>query len=124
MWPLVWPGVSITLPVNLPTVTLSPSRTVWSTAGIVVGFRRRRHHAAFVFVLQRRDAAGVVGVMVGDQDIGELPAGGLERGLDRRRLGRVDGGGRAALRVMQQHPVIVLQAEKQAGFRGHGAILW
>ena len=30
----VWPGVSITLADNVPTLTLSPSRTVSSTAGI------------------------------------------------------------------------------------------
>ena len=87
------------------------------------GLCRRRHHAAFVFLLERRDAAGVVGVMMRDQDVGELPAGGLERGLDRRRLRRVDRGGRAGRGVVQQHAVIVLQALKQLGFGGHGSIL-
>ena len=116
MWPAVWPGVSITLPDSLPTLTLSPSRTVSSTNGYFAGLRRR-DHAAAVFLLQRRDAVGVVGVMMRHQDVGELPAVGLQRGLDRRGFRRVDRGGGAGRRVVEQHAVIVLQAAETAWFR-------
>ena len=40
MWPEVWPGVSITLALSLPTLTLSPSRTVSSTSGILAASAR------------------------------------------------------------------------------------
>ena len=59
-------------------------------------------------------------MVMGDQDVRQFPAGRFQRRLDRRRLGRVDCGGSAAFGVVQQHPVIVGSAEKQAGFRGHG----
>ena len=84
----------------------------------------RRDDAAVVTFLERRDAAGVVVMMMGDQDIGELPAGRLERGFDRRRLRRVDrGGGAASPGSCTQNAEIVLQAEKQAGLGGHGDAL-
>ena len=119
MWPAVWPGVSITLAASLPTLTLSPSLTVSSTSRDLRGLGPRRHHAAVVSLLQLGDAAGVVGVVMRHQDVGELPAGGLQRGLDGRRLRRVDRRGRAARRIVDQHAVIVLQAAEQLGLGRH-----
>ena len=75
----------------------------WDLGGLL----GRRHHAAFVLGLERLDAAGVVVVMVGDQDVGKLPAGLLQRRLDGRGLRRVDRGGGAGVGVVQQHAVIV-----------------
>jgi hypothetical protein len=62
----------------------------------------------------------VVGVVMRDENVGQVPAGRLERRLDRGGLRGVNRGGGAAFRVMQQHPVIVGSAGKQPGFRGHG----
>ena len=54
-----------------------------------------------------------------DQDIGEPPAGGLERGFDRGGFRRINRRGRAASRIVQEHAVIVLEAEKQMDLGGH-----
>jgi hypothetical protein len=78
-----------------------------------------RDHPAFVLLLQFGDAAGMVAVMVGHQDVGELPAGLLQRGLDGRGFRRVDRRGCAARRVVDQHAVIVVQAAEQLGLGGH-----
>ena len=98
-----------------PTATVSPSRTVSSTTGMRAGLGVAARPRGNDALLQLRDAAGVIVVMMGHQDVGELPAGRLQRGLDRRRLGRVDRGGRAACGIVHQHAEIVLEAEKQAG---------
>ena len=62
---------------------------------------------------------GVVAVMMGDEDIGQLPAAGRERGLDGRRLRSIDGSGGAGRGIVDEDAVIVLKAEKQLGLRGH-----
>src|SRR5262249_49454598 len=79
-----------------------------------------RNYAATMPRLELGDAAGVVGMMVRHQDVGELPAHLGQRSLDRRGLRRIDRRGGAALGVMQQHAVIVLQAGKQMSLRMHG----
>ena len=119
MWPAVWPGVSITRASSPPTRTVSFSRTVSSTSGMPPASAVGRHHAAAVALLELLDAAGVIVVVMGDQDVGQLPAGRLERGLDRRRFRRVDRGGRAARRIVHEHAEIVLEAEEETGLRGH-----
>ena len=82
-------------------------------------FARRRDDAAAMPRLQLFDAAGVVVVMVRHQDVGEFPAGRLQRRLDRRGLGRVDRRGGAGRRIVDQHAVIVGQAAEQVRLRGH-----
>ena len=76
-----------------------------------------------VALLELGDAGGVVAVMMGDEDIGQLPAGRRERGLDGRRLRRVDGGGGAGRGIVDEDAVIVLEAEKQPGLRSHWPVL-
>ena len=118
----MWPGVSITSAVREPTLTRSPSPTSTSTAGIFAGLAARRDDAAMVALLELRDAGGVVAVMVGDEDVGQLPAAGSERGLDGRRLRGVDGGGGAGRGIVDEDAVIVLEAEKQPGLRSHWSV--
>ena len=57
--------------------------------------------------LQFADSGGVIVVVVGDENIREPPAGFPQRRLDRRRLGSIDRGGGATLRVVQKHTEIV-----------------
>ena len=64
--------------------------------GDAAGFAVGRHHPAAVAGFELLDAAGVVAVVMRHQDVGEFPAGRLQRGLDRSRLRRVDGCGPAA----------------------------
>ena len=52
-----------------PTVTLSPSPTVTSTSGIFAASFSRRRNARAVPPFQFRNAAGVLAVMVGDQNV-------------------------------------------------------
>jgi len=73
-----------------------------------------RDHAAAVLLLELRNAGGVVGMMMRDQNVGQPPSGHLERLRDRRRFRRIDGGGCSACRIVQQHTEIVLEAEKQS----------
>src|SRR5262249_25016914 len=85
-------------------------------------FMARGDHAAAVAPLQLANAAGVVPVMMGDQDIAELPAGLAQRGFDRSGLGGAARGRGPAPLIVDDHAVIVLQAQEQMGFRRHGPI--
>src|SRR5262249_7039305 len=87
--------------------------------GNALRFVAWRHHATAMMLLQLSDAAGMVAMMVGDQDIAELPAGLLERRFHRRRLARIDGGGGAARLVMDEHTEIVLETNEEMSFCGH-----
>ena len=82
----------------------------------------RRGDAALVARLELGHAAGVIGVVMGDQDVGELPAGCPQGGFDRPRLGCVDRGGRAGRRVVHQHAEIIAEASKQVRLGGHFAL--
>lgn len=55
-------------------------------------------------------ATGVVEMMVGVPDLGDPPAGGVRLGQDTVGLGRVDGHGLAAARIVHQEAVIVRKA--------------
>ena len=70
-------------------------------------------------LLERGDAGSVVAVMMGDEDIGQFPAGRRERGLDGRGLRSVDGRRGAGRGIVHEDAVIVLEAEKQPGLRSH-----
>jgi hypothetical protein len=87
--------------------------------GNLGGFPARGDDAAMVALLECGDAAGVVAMMMGDENIGQRPAGGGERGLDGRRLRRIDGGGGAGRGIVHEDAVIVLEAGKQPGLRSH-----
>ena len=86
------------------------------------GLRARRCDLAVIFLLQFGNAAGVIAMMVGDENVGELPAGFLQRGLDGRCLRRIDRRRRAGCRIVYEDAVIILQAAEQMGLRGHGEI--
>ena len=60
--------------------------------------------------LQRRNAADMVGMMMGDQDIGEFPTGGLQRADHRRGVGSIDCGRGACRGIVDQHAVVVAEA--------------
>ena len=81
-------------------------------------FVARRDHPALVRFLQLRDAAGVVAMMVRHQDVGQAPPGPLERRFDRRRLGRIDRGGRAASGIVDEHAEIVGEAAEEVVVMG------
>ena len=68
------------------------------------GFLLRRNHAATVPLFQVWDAGGMVVMMMRDQNIGEFPAGRLERGLDGAALRRVDRRGGAGGRSCSRTP--------------------
>jgi len=57
--------------------------------------------------------------MVPTRGIGEPPSGRFQRLLDGRRFRRIDGRGRSAFRVVQQHAEIILQAKEQTDIGRH-----
>src|SRR5215813_5862791 len=80
---------------------------------------RWRDDAAFVLLLQGQDAVSMVGVMVGDEDVGQFPPARFKRRFNRRCVGRVDCSRGTAFRIMQQDAVVVSSAGKNAGFCRH-----
>ena len=80
----------------------------------------RRHDAAAVALLELLDAAGVIVMMVGHQNVREPPALGLQRRLHRGRFRRIDCGGCAAFGIVEKDAEIVLEAEEELGLGGHG----
>jgi hypothetical protein len=58
-------------------------------------------------------------MMMGHENIRKSPSGGAQRSLDSTRLGRVNRGSGAALRIVQQHAIIVLKAKKKMGLCRH-----
>jgi len=87
---------------------------------------------AGLFHLSRRDhrragrfydlgiAADVIRVPVRVPDLGDAPASGLGLGQDARRLGGVDCGGFAALRIVRKEAVIVLEAGELVNLKHSG----
>ncbi|MNN82272.1 hypothetical protein D3C81_1991910 [compost metagenome] len=79
--------------------------------GLVAGrdaFPGRADHAGTAGLLQPGHAADVVGMVVGDQDIGQPPAGmGFEPGQDRRGVAGVDHRAAAAFGILQQPEIVV-----------------
>jgi hypothetical protein len=76
----------------------------------------RRDHAAFIFLLQFGDAADVIAVMVGNQDIRQRPALALQRRDDGGGFRSVDRGGRLGDGIVDQITEIVGKAGEQANF--------
>ena len=119
MCPAVWPGVSMTRASSAPTFTLSPSPTVSSTCAMRCASSRGATTRHLCLRFEFADAGGVIGVVMGDQNIGEPPAGFFQRRLDRSGFRRVDRRRGAALRVVDQHAEIILQAGEQIGLGRH-----
>jgi hypothetical protein len=78
-------------------------------AGNPVGIGARADDAAAGAGLQREIAAGVIGVMVGVEDVVKFPASRRKFPLDGRCIRAVDGGGEARVRIVQQIAVVVVQ---------------
>ena len=62
----------------------------------------------------------VILVAVGDQDIGQVPALGVDRGKDRPRLRRVDRGCGLRCGIVQEHAEIVLETDELPDCMTHG----
>ena len=75
--------------------------------GNAVRLVARRHHPAFVMRLELADAGGVIGVMMGHQNVGQFPSGLLQRGLDRSGFWRIDRSRRSRGRVVDEDAEIV-----------------
>ena len=90
-------------------------------------FTRGSDHAAAMAALELGNAAGVIGVMMRDENIGEPPARRLDCRFDRRGLRRVDRGGAAGFCIVQQDAIVVLETEEQAslcGHKTHSVVTW
>ena len=120
MWPMVWPG-------NVDDADL------FGADGKAGGFGQRivkRRQAVGVSGgakdhgpgrgAQRFDARDVVIVVVGDQDVGQLPATGFQRCKDGCCVGDVDDGGLARGRVVDKVGIVVRPAGDGHKFKGHG----
>ena len=79
----------------------------------------RSDHATVVFLLQLGDAADMVAVMMGDENIGQRPALALQRLENRPCFRRVDRGGRTGRGIVNQVAEIVGEAGEQANFGSH-----
>src|SRR2546423_7851333 len=73
-----------------------------------------------MLLLQVRDAAGMIGVMMCHQDVGEAPSFFGERGFDRGCFRCVDRRRAPGRRIVQQNAVIVLEAEENMRLGRHG----
>lgn len=69
---------------------------------------------------QRFHAGDVIIMVVGDQDIRQLPVPGGKRGKDRRGVGDVDDGGLARAGIVDKVGVVVGAAGDGHKFEGHG----
>ena len=83
--------------------------------GLVV----RRDHAAAIFLLQLGDAADMVVMVMGDQNIRKLPALAFQRRDHGAGFRRVDRGGRLGFMIVNEIAEIVGQAGESANLGGH-----
>ena len=67
-----------------------------------------RDDAAIVFLLEFGDASDMIAVMMGDQDVGELPALALQSVKDGTCLRRVDRRRRPGFHIVDQITEIVV----------------
>jgi hypothetical protein len=107
----VWPGTSITRTSGDGAVEPGQAVRVGPRAG----------HLRHGRLAQRLDAVDVVGVVVGDQDVGQVPAAPRQLGLDRGLVGDVDHRRRAGGRVVHQEGVVVGQAGDGDDFHAHAS---
>ncbi|CCV11278.1 hypothetical protein MESS4_310015 [Mesorhizobium sp. STM 4661] len=88
-------------------------------AGDLCLFGLRPDNAQLEALLQRQIGFDMVGMVVGGQDHRRRPAGALDRGQDRRLLGRVDDRGLAAFWVMHEHAEIIAAAHELFDLNRH-----
>jgi len=93
-------------------------------AGDFCGFATRTDDLAACLGLERGIALRMVLVVMGCEDVCELPALFRESCLDGGYLGRVDRGRHAGFGVVDEHPVIVGACGKLVNFQGHGVLLF
>jgi hypothetical protein len=87
------------------------------------GFRLRTDQSGAVFLGQPGIAAGVIEMMMGVENMGQLPAPGRQRGFHGLCFRGVDDGGHARIGVMRQIDVIVGHRGNQNDLeRGHVAL--
>ena len=77
---------------------------------------------AGIFRLQSGDALNMIGMMMGDQNIGQLPFPRRERGQDWARLGCVDRRCRTRTRIVDEHPEIICEAQELVNMGCHGFV--
>jgi hypothetical protein len=81
--------------------------------GDTVSLFRWPDDGAAKFLLQGQISINMVGVVMGGENVGELPATAGELPFDLRRIRCVDGGGKAGLVVMQEYAIIVRAADER-----------
>ena len=64
----------------------------------------------------------VVGVVVGQPNLAQRPATAIKLCHDRRGLGHIDEGHRAAVMIAQQEGVVVRQTWNRDQIKGHGVL--
>ena len=90
-------------------------------AGNMVSFSLGAIDNAAELLLQRQIALDMIAMVMGVEDMGELPATSFELALDRGGIGGVDRGGGATFVIMNQETVIVGPADELMHFEmGHG----
>ena len=91
-------------------------------AGNARAIGARPHDRAFPLGLEREIAAGVIGVVMGVEDMRQAPAGLGERALHRFGLRGIDGGGGVRIGVVQQVDVVVPERVQLTDDKlGHGS---
>ncbi len=112
---------------DLQDVALAGSKVdMGDLGGLVVG----RDHAAVVLLLQFGDAADMIVMVVGDENIAQRPALALERVDDGGGFRGIDRGGCLGRGIVNQIAEIIGQAGEQAYFGSHdisvasGGSLW
>ena len=121
MWPAVWPGVSSTRTSCAPNLKRVALADLLVDAGHLGRLAARPDDRALGLGLERQVAVGVVGVVVGGQNMRERPALVLQRGGHRLGVGRVDGGREPPSASRISTPIIVGEARKLVNLElGHG----
>ncbi len=114
MWPLVWPGQSKTFTSRPAQLKVSPPDTAISMPGIF--------SASFLgpMILQPNSSLSLqvsgdmVFVVVGGENMGELPAKFPELRLHRLGIGRVNRGGGPGFGIMDDDAIVVGAAHELA----------
>src|SRR6266853_3344394 len=79
----------------------------------------RSDHAAAIFLLELGDAADMIVMVVGDQNIRQVPALAVQRRDHGAGFRRVDRGGRLGFVIVNEIAEIVGQAGEGTNFGGH-----
>ncbi len=97
---------------------VTPAHTLINL-GNLVGFAARAVNGRCPERLQFADRLGVVGVMMGDEDMVEAPVAFGELRADRAFLRCVDRRRQAGRRIVQEHAEIVLETREQMNLCRH-----